>query len=101
VDNNLDSYCVQMIMSSAPFNAARVQAVRIFYHLQVSPAPAVATFNDVPTNHPFSTLIEALVAAGITVGCNASPPTYCPDDFVTRKQMAAFFARALGLRWAP
>jgi len=46
-------------------------------------------------------LIEALVAAGITVGCNASPPTYCPDDFVTRKQMAAFFARALGLRWAP
>src|SRR5262249_44450417 len=34
-------------------DATRFQAVRVFYHLQVSPPPATATFNDVPTTHPF------------------------------------------------
>jgi hypothetical protein len=38
-----------------------------------------------------------MAAKGITKGCN--PPKndrFCPDDFVTRGQMAAFFARAFG-----
>ena len=82
-------------------NPVRLQAVRVVYNLQVSPAPAVATFNDVPTDHPFFPVIEALVAAGITTGCGNSPPLFCPDGPVTRKQMAAFLARALGLHWAP
>ena len=86
--------------SRAPVNAnVRFQAVRIFYRLQISPAPAVATFADVPTNHPFFPFIEALVRAGITAGCDDSPPLFCPDAAVTRKQMAAFLARALGLHW--
>jgi VCBS repeat-containing protein len=42
--------------------------------------------------------ILKLATAGITKGCN--PPTndqYCPNDSVTRGQMAAFLVRALGL----
>jgi hypothetical protein len=42
--------------------------------------------------------IEALAAAGVTLGCN--PPDndrYCPDDAVTRAQMASFLTRTLGL----
>ncbi|HEX2154922.1 MAG TPA: bifunctional metallophosphatase/5'-nucleotidase [Acidimicrobiia bacterium] len=42
--------------------------------------------------------ILRLSASGITRGCN--PPDndeYCPNDFVTRGQMAAFFVRGLGL----
>ncbi|MGA7098247.1 MAG: N-acetylmuramoyl-L-alanine amidase [Acidimicrobiia bacterium] len=42
--------------------------------------------------------IEAIYAAGITTGCN--PPEsnrFCPDDTVTRGQMAAFISRSLGL----
>jgi hypothetical protein len=65
--------------------------------LQVSPAPPVATFNDVPTTHPFFQFIEALYNSGITGGCSASPPLYCPDDPLTRGQMAVFLAKALGL----
>jgi len=41
--------------------------------------------------------IAFLQEAGITKGCN--PPKndlFCPDDFVTRGQMAAFLVRALG-----
>jgi hypothetical protein len=40
--------------------------------------------------------IRRLAAAGITRGCN--PPDndhYCPDDGITRGQMAAFLHRAL------
>ena len=43
--------------------------------------------------------IERLAAAGITKGCN--PPTndrFCPNDTVTRGQMAAFLVRAFGYR---
>ena len=65
--------------------------------LPVSPAPATATFNDVPTSHPFFQFIEALHASGITGGCQAAPPLYCPDNPVTRGQMAVFLAKALGL----
>ena len=42
--------------------------------------------------------IAALAAAGLTKGCN--PPDndrFCPDNAVTREQMAAFLARALDL----
>jgi 5'-nucleotidase len=42
--------------------------------------------------------IDRIGTAGITVGCN--PPTndqFCPNDPVTRGQMAAFLTRALGL----
>lgn len=39
--------------------------------------------------------IEALVAEGITEGCDADH--YCPSDVVTRGQMAAFITRALDL----
>ncbi len=41
--------------------------------------------------------IEAIAAAGITQGCDASGTLYCPADNVTRGQMASFIARALSL----
>ena len=48
----------------------------------------------------FENAIERLAASGITVGCN--PPTndrFCPEDSVTRGQMAAFLKRALEDRY--
>ena len=48
----------------------------------------------------FEADIEWLGAVGVTRGCN--PPTndrFCPDDVVTRGQMAAFLVRALDLRF--
>ena len=46
--------------------------------------------------HIFEGDIEWLAAEGITVGCN--PPVndrFCPDDLVTRGQMAVFLVRAM------
>ena len=71
--------------------------VRIAWHRQVSPAPATATFADVPTNHPFFQFVEALSASGITAGCGNG--NFCPDGPLTRGQMAVFLSKALGLYW--
>ena len=73
------------------------QAVRVYYRLQVSPAPGTATFSDVPVGDPFHRFVEALVSAGITGGCGGG--NYCPNAPVTRGQMAVFLAAALGLHW--
>ena len=46
--------------------------------------------------HLFESSIDRIGAAGITAGCN--PPAndrFCPDDYVTRGQMAAFLRRGL------
>jgi ribosomal protein L24E len=45
----------------------------------------------------FEASIDKLASAGITKGCNPPDNTlFCPDDPVTRGQMAAFLVRALG-----
>ncbi len=46
---------------------------------------------------PFESDIEWIAAEGVTQGCTADGTMFCPDDLVTRGQMAAFLARALGL----
>lgn len=96
VDNDAYRYYVEA--SNAPSNDTEtIGAVRIFYELQVSPAPPFATFYDVPTNSPIYQFVEALVASGITVGCGGG--NFCPNAPLTRGQMAVFLAKALGLHW--
>ncbi|MGF1668702.1 MAG: S-layer homology domain-containing protein, partial [Acidimicrobiia bacterium] len=46
---------------------------------------------------PHQDAINALFANDITVGCSDEAPLYCPDDSLTREQMATFLARSLGL----
>jgi hypothetical protein len=75
----------------------RIRGMRLYYKLQVSPAPATATFLDVPTGHLFFQYVEALAASGITAGCGGG--NYCPDAPLTRGQMAVFLSKALGLHW--
>ena len=43
------------------------------------------------------TAIAAIATAGITLGCNADGTMFCPDEAVSREEMAAFLARALKL----
>ena len=75
----------------------RLWGCSLLWERTVSPAPVAASFSDVPTGHLFFQHIEALAASGITAGCGGG--NYCPDDPVTRGQMAVFLAKALGLHW--
>jgi len=94
--NGAQSYSVAVRLTGGT-TSTRFGSYRVFYKRQISPAPGVATFMDVPISHPFFGNVEALAASGITGGCGGG--NYCPDNFVTRAQMAAFLSRALGLHW--
>lgn len=64
--------------------------------VMVIPLAVVATdvFDDVPDSNVHHDDITWLKEAGVTIGCN--PPAndqYCPDDSVTRAQMASFMRR--------
>ena len=59
--------------------------------------PSMPYFTDVPLEHPFFKYVQKLRETGITSGCGTA--IYCPNDPVTRGQMAAFLVRGrLGLR---
>lgn len=96
VDTSQNTYVIRCHLTGGT-DTTRLGNFRIKYHLQVSPSPATATFGDVPTGHLFFQHIEALAASEITAGCGGG--NYCPDDAVTRGQMAVFLAKALGLHW--
>lgn len=58
------------------------------------PPPATGVFADVPPSDPFAPWIEQLAAEGITGGCGAG--NYCPNNPVTRGQMAVFLSKTFG-----
>jgi len=71
-------------------------AVFLIKTLGVTPtSPATPRFSDVPASHPFYAFIEEMAARKITSGCGGG--RYCPDDPVTRGQMAVFLIKALGI----
>ena len=53
------------------------------------------TFADVSITYWAWDFIERLYNAGITGGCSTSPLNYCPEDPVTRAQMAVFLERGV------
>jgi hypothetical protein len=54
-----------------------------------------ASFADVPPTHGSYSWIERVYAAGITAGCANDPRRYCPDNAVTRAEMAVFLLRGI------
>jgi len=83
--------------SAATDGTAGVQSLEVWWRRQVTPAPASPTFADVPASDFGYQYIQALSASGITGGCGGG--NYCPDSAVTRRQMAIFLSKALGLHW--
>lgn len=53
------------------------------------------TFSDVPPEHWAYDFISEIYNAGITAGCSQNPLMYCPDNGVTREQMAVFIIRSV------
>jgi murein DD-endopeptidase MepM/ murein hydrolase activator NlpD len=59
------------------------------------------TWVDVPINHWALASIDSIYAADISQGCSLTPLRFCPEESVTRGQMAAFLVRSLGLEGSP
>lgn len=54
-------------------------------------------FSDVRFTNVFGADISALADTGITKGCNSRGTQFCPDESVSRQQMAAFITNLLDL----
>jgi len=84
-----DEYCPARAVTRGEMAAFLVRALAL-------PAGAPDRFTD-DDGSIFEGDIDRLAAAGITQGCD--PPAnerFCPDDLVTRGEMAAFLVRAYG-----
>jgi hypothetical protein len=92
--NNANQYCPEAITTRAQM---ALFIVRKLMNGDTFSYPTRPYFTDVPSTHPQFAHIQKLRELGITSGCTAT--AYCPDDAVTRGQMAAFIIRArLGIR---
>lgn len=87
-------YCPEQSITRAEM---AVLLLRTKYSSSYSPPPASGVFADVPMNNWAVDWIEQLYVEGITSGCGGNPLRFCPDDSVSRSQMAAFLVRVLGL----
>ena len=59
-------------------------------------------FLDVPLTYWAAGWVERLYDASITNGCNQNPPLFCPEQSLTRAQMAVLLGRALhGAAYVP
>jgi hypothetical protein len=61
------------------------------------PTPPSQRFTDVPPSNVFYNFIDRMAVLNITLGCTPDHLMYCPNDSVTRAQMAAFLVRAFNL----
>jgi len=87
-----NNYCPDTVVTR---DQMAVFLLRAKYGSAYSPPPATGVFADVPLGHWAVHWIEQLAAEGITAGCGGG--NYCPDEEVTRDQMAVFLVRTFGL----
>ena len=86
------SYCPEGLVTRAEM---AIFLLRAEHGSGYAPPPATGVFSDVPVSHWAAAWIEQLFAEGITTGCDVGK--YCPEQSVTRAQMAAFLVRTFNL----
>ena len=87
-----DRYCPSLSVTRAQMASFLARAYRLGTR-------AGEVFDDVTPGSTHSGAIAAIEEEGITEGC--TPRLFCPDEPVTRAQMASFLARAEGLAGRP
>ena len=83
-----DAYCASDTITRAQMATFLVKALEL--------APDGEDYFTDDNGNIHEANINALRGAGVTLGCNAEGTLFCPDDTVTRAQMASFLVRALG-----
>jgi len=91
IDCGYVSYCPEA-------NATREQMAVIIIKalgMQYPPPPMTQRFVDVLPSRPSYAFVEELAKRGITSGCGGG--NFCPDQPITREQMAVFLIRVMGI----
>ncbi len=89
----VDIYCPSSPVTREQMAVFLLKTLRGADHV---PPACSGRFSDVACPSLFADWIEELAATGITAGCGNG--TYCPDNPITRGQMAVFLVKAYGLR---
>ena len=87
------SFCPDETVTRARMASFLVRA------LDLAEAPSAGFADTGGSTHEAS--IDALFGAGVTVGCKQDPLRYCPNDPVSRAQMATLLRRVLDSRPTP
>ncbi len=85
-------YCPENYVTRAEM---AVFLLKTIHGTSYTPQASSTIFFDVPSTHWAAAWINQLYNETITGGCNQSPLQYCPDQYVTRAQMAVFLLKAL------
>lgn len=86
-------FCSDSPVTRAQMAAFLVRAqAAITANLTLNPDVETGLFVDVTPGEQFTRYIYKIREWGVTTGCYDN--AYCPDDFTTRGQMAAFLVRA-------
>ncbi|OGP73103.1 MAG: hypothetical protein A2V86_11155 [Deltaproteobacteria bacterium RBG_16_49_23] len=99
----IGGYCTMIIDFSPLSEGAWSAILRINSNDALTPTDITLTgvgaiqpvFADSPETSWAEDYINTLFYNDLTKGCSASPLLFCPDDGVTREQMAAFIIRAM------
>lgn len=94
ITNGTHSYTLRIADTDRTIET-RFGALTVFWMRNLSPADGTANYVDVPLGDARRSYVEALTASGIAANCGTA--RFCPDDPLTRAQLAIFLAKALGL----
>ena len=84
--------------SALPRWKLAVWLVRALDRLNADPDNDLDTFNDVDEKkHWYKPFVERLRVLGVTTGCVRRSTIFCPNDTVTRAEMAVFLVRAFNI----
>ena len=81
-------FCPQETVTRAQMASLVVRAFDL-------PSGTPSTFIDVDRQSVHADDIDALAATGITIGCNVDGNRFCPDEPLTRGQLASLLRRAI------
>lgn len=85
-------YCPGEAVTRGQMAAFLIRGKLANVHGEQFPFPTAAYFDDVPASAAFHKYVQKLRELGVTTGCGTR--RFCPDDNITREQMAAFLTRA-------
>jgi hypothetical protein len=85
------SYCPEENVTRAQM---AIFILRSMHGSTYVPPSSTSSFSDVPSSYWAAAWINELYHEGITSGCGVDPLVFCPDQTVTRAQMAVFLLRA-------
>jgi ELWxxDGT repeat protein len=93
-------YCPGAAVTRADTAVFLVRATRLPFF--IPPTATGTVFGDVPAGHWAASWIEQLAADGLTGGCSTTPTLYCPEQSLTRAELAVLLLKAEhGSAYAP